>query len=266
MKFLHISDTHYLMNNPGDLYGVNFEPNNIFEKFLKSHDFSVYDFIVHTGDIISDGNKEDYSAFKQLIAQYIPNEIPVYYVLGNHDKREDFVEIFEPNFSKKKYYYSVNYQGYRLIFLDTLAKGEHAGVLGLEQENWIIEELKKSSENGTLIFQHHPYEIGWHSGELEISVSENYKNAIQHSDCIGLFSGHLHMGQSSIVYGKPQFSANSLAFGISLRKDRFMRNNRLGYQIVSIDEDIIKYYPEIIYPTVTDYQEEVKIVNLQDGK
>ncbi len=266
MKFLHISDTHYLINNPGNLYGVSYEPNNIFEDFLKNHDFTVYDFIVHTGDIISDGNETDYAAFKGLMSEYIPDEIPIYYVLGNHDKREAFYNAFNINHSENKYYYSINHQGYRLVFLDTLVEGDHAGSLGTMQENWVIEELKKPSKNGTLIFQHHPYEIGWHENEIELTVSNDYQNAIRASDCIGFFSGHLHMGQSSIVYGKPQFSANSLAFGISLRKDRFMRNNRLGYQIVSVDKDIIKYYPEISYPLVTDYQEEVKVVDLQAGK
>lgn len=266
MKFLHISDTHYLIDNPGSLYGIDYDPNTILEQFLASHNFSPYEFIVHTGDVMSDGTVLDYQAFEDLMAKYIPADIPIYYIPGNHDKRSQFKEVFTPNYEGDKIFYKVEHGDYRLLFLDTLIEGQHDGELGDEQEQWFINELENDFGLGTLVFQHHPYEIGWKEEEIELTVSDSVKNAIAQSNVIGLFSGHLHQGQTSIVYGKPQFSANSLSFGISLRHDRFMRNNRLGYQIVDVREDLVKYYPEISYPNVTDYQEEVKVVDLIAGE
>lgn len=265
MKFLHISDTHYLIDNPGSLYGIDYDPNTVLEDFLATHDFTPYEFIAHTGDVMSDGDSLDYQSFKELMAKYVPSDIPMYFVPGNHDKRDPFKEVFASEYNGDRIYYKVEHGNYRLIFLDTLIEGQHDGKLGNEQENWLIEELNTNFGLGTLIFQHHPYEIGWKEDEFEITVSDSLKNAISNSDVVALFSGHLHQGQTSIVYGKPQFSANSLSFGISLRHDRFMRNNRLGYQIVDIRDNLVKYYPEISYPVVTDYREEVKVVDLKKG-
>ena len=109
MKILQISDTHYLQTITDELdrWGVYYDYREIFEDFLSHYDFNEIDLVIHTGDIVHDGEKKDYLAFLEIMKENIPDHIPVRYVIGNHDKRDVFIETIDSETLLDGYYINI---------------------------------------------------------------------------------------------------------------------------------------------------------------
>lgn len=250
-KFLHISDTHYRLDygNELDYWGVTYDPVTILENFLANYDFVGHDFVVHTGDIVHDGDLADYSAFKELLEKYVPAQLPIFYCLGNHDRKELFYEAFYGSKDKRQpYYHEQHVNGLRLVFLDTADPTSHDGVISQEQEDWLQTILATENEKGTLIFHHHPLEISWKKGMERTQISATYMDMLQKSDVKGIFTGHLHMNRLRMIGDIPQATNNSLVFGITREGEELWNTNRLGYSVVTIEDNDIDIFNELIYP------------------
>lgn len=259
LKFLHISDTHYrkeYMNTLGR-WGVIYNPVSIFEKFLSDYDFSSIDFVAHTGDIAHDGFKDDYMSFKVLMEEYIPRDIPIYYCLGNHDKKKDFNQAFFNNNSNHHYYHLEYINGYRLIFLDTSSEEIHDGKIDQEQADWLFEILETPYGQGTLVFQHHPLEISWVRGLEETVIPEYYVQKLVKTDVLGIFTGHLHQNRHVMIESIPQHTAGSFVFGMNRIDNEIWNTNRLGYSEVEVLKKQIDVYTEIVNPEVTKTNKEI---------
>jgi 3',5'-cyclic AMP phosphodiesterase CpdA len=114
------------------------------------------DVVIVSGDLVNDGGPEDYAALARLL-QRLP--MPIYAVPGNHDRRDLLREHLSftgvlPEFGKLMF--SVDDHPVRLIGLDTLVEGEHAGELGTDQLGWLDCELAAAPDRPTLMFLHHP--------------------------------------------------------------------------------------------------------------
>lgn len=259
IKFLHISDTHF-RNEYGDSldrWQVDYNPVAMFESFLADYNFTDIDFVAHTGDLIHDGFVEDYTSYKKLMEKYIPDHMPIYYCLGNHDKKKDFYQgVF--NIDKNTPYDSLEtINGYRLIFLDTSSEETHDGEISQEQETWVLNILKEPAENGTLIFQHHPLEISWKRGIEQTKVSDDYIEKLNQTDVLGIFTGHLHQNRHVMLGHIPQHTAGSFVFGMNRIDDQIWNTNRLGYSEVELYDQQIDVYTEIVNPNVTKTNTEI---------
>lgn len=259
LKFLHISDTHFRNNYEGSLdrWEIDYDPAAIFEEFLASYDYSDIDFVAHTGDLIHDGTKEDYYSLKKLMNKYIPEEIPIFCCLGNHDLKKDFYEGFFDINEDGLYCYQETINGYRLIFLDTSQEDKHDGVIDTTQEQWLFNILKEPSENGTLIFQHHPLEISWAHGLEKTQVSEDYIERLNQMDVIGLFTGHLHQNRHVMLGNIPQHTANSFVFGINRIDGQLWNTNCLGFSEVEINKQQLDVYTGIIQPKIEKFNSDI---------
>lgn len=244
MKFLHLTDTHYLKSD-------HEAAQQMLEQLAKQVAFECLDFVVHTGDLTNDGDEADYQALKDLMEATFPKDLPIYYCLGNHDLKRDYNKVFEGKDTSDLHYFTVNHRGYRIIILDTSIEGLHDGEVKGDQAEWLFQELSEPSEKGTLIFQHHPYGIGWAEGVAECKVETGFFDRLKQSDVLAIFTGHLHMQRNSLVEGIPQYSANSTRFGITLYKKQLWISDRTGYSLVSVSDGLIDYYPEILVPNQT---------------
>lgn len=258
LKFLHLSDIHYLSNYGGELdkWGVDYDPTPIWTDLLKSYDYRDLDFIVITGDIIHDGELEDYRSFKEVLEGMIPQNMPVYYCMGNHDNRACFTEIFHNQRSRALYKHVQYVKDYRLIFMDTSRAGLHDGVIGQEQEDWLFDILSEDYGKGSLIFHHHPLEISWISGMERTEMSQDYIQRLNETDVIGIFTGHLHQARQVNLGRLPQSTASSLVFGINRIGGELWNTNRLGYSEVEMIGKMVDVYTEMIYPVVTKTTQE----------
>lgn len=159
LRFVHISDSHG--GNVGDYMGAAPEFTDKCEA----------DFLVHTGDIVTDSYNDDFSTHS--LAKLLSVDKPTFITLGNHDvfKSSTLQQRFEKYIyplnahnglaTNTKTYYSVDYadSGVKCIFLDYLDAADDSsaatampsqlvsGAMSDAQVNWFIAQLADAAAN-----------------------------------------------------------------------------------------------------------------------
>lgn len=153
-------------------------------------------FILITGDLVNNGQPEEYQQFCRILSRLAEFGVPVLLTLGNHDARPSFRQIVlkEPA-STRPYYHSTVIDGFNVIMLDSHIPGQVHGHLDETQLAWLDRELAKPMPNGHLIALHHPPvsatvrmldQLGLNNaGALEAVVC-------RHANVLGVLSGHIH--------------------------------------------------------------------------
>lgn len=97
MPFAHISDTH--LDCPGSsdfLKRLHREVRDPLENLtccLQELAARKVAFVLHTGDMVHEGDAGDYAILRRLFDKYLPG-VPVIAAMGNHDHRAAFREGF----------------------------------------------------------------------------------------------------------------------------------------------------------------------------
>lgn len=227
MIFLQLTDTHYVGGADDDsikkmLGAIKSSSDNI-DDMVNRYDFSDVDFVIVTGDIVHESdNEEDYREFNDILRNTIPPQIPIYYALGNHDRKAAFYKGILNKDHDGEYYYKFDVDGYRIIVLDSAVPGKESGTISKEQLNWLQNELKSTSEKGTIIFEHHP--VFWSTEGLTMQLTNNKEvlDMIKNTDVIAIFTGHTHCNGVNVKEQVIQYTADSAAFSIEIRKDKHL--------------------------------------------
>ena len=113
------------------------------------------DIVLATGDLVDRGLPEEYAHLRKLLA---PLEIPVHFIPGNHDARDDMRAAFADHAYLPQsgfLQYAIEGMAVRLIALDTLVDGKHHGELCSERLDWLEARLGEGNRP-TVLFMHHP--------------------------------------------------------------------------------------------------------------
>ncbi|WP_416825224.1 metallophosphoesterase family protein [Ectobacillus polymachus] len=250
LSFIQLSDTHFrnnYLNDPlEEVFKGVINPAENLVAILRNIDFKEIDFIAITGDLVHDGSSEDYKYLKGLVEDNIPFGFPVFYCLGNHDDKQNYYQgFFNIQNKSDSLDYMEEVNGYRLIFLDTSVDDYHEGVITDTQLDWLEEILKEKSEAGTLLFMHHP--LVW-NGDKTTEVSDRLFDILKNSDIISIHSGHLHYAGINQIGKIPQFSIESLAFGVHNSKDMVNYTSRNSYNYFSLRNQEIFSHPIPVNP------------------
>lgn len=152
------------------------------------------DIIIHTGDIVDDGETTSYKHAKRLL-----DNLKSKYVLicGNHDNYENLKQVFvdhnyllDFNFSQ----YILDFPGLSLILLDTTVVNKEYGELCDYRIEWLETQLQKI-ENPIMIFMHHfPLDVkNKLFDRLNLIEKEKLLSLItSNPNVIGLYCGHYH--------------------------------------------------------------------------
>ena len=160
MKFLHLSDIHFLREYPKAEKGYNSIFNNMtspliqIRKSLEQIDLSKIDFVIITGDLVESGTYEDYVILKSELEKLLGNT-PYILTLGNHDNKEAFYKGW---FNKEcnDPYNTVNEIGeLRIISFDNSQYKNSDGFISEEQYEWLENQLKGSTKKDTILMLHH---------------------------------------------------------------------------------------------------------------
>ncbi|MEK3914185.1 metallophosphoesterase [Paenibacillus sp. FSL H7-0331] len=239
VSFIHVTDTH--LNVPGK--------ESIFNKVNMADKLKgVFDhvraskqkpaFILITGDLVHEGDKEDYAYYRKLIDEASESiGVPVYVTLGNHDHRAPFREGYlgeQP--SEKAYYYSVTVDGLRVLALNSQVEGQHNGAIDEEQLAWLAEQLQQTAPNGTVIALHHPLlNISIMSAKHMLTNADELAKVLQTGDVAGIFAGHVHSNNIGMYDGMLSVAASGSAFGGEMTDDgQFRLYDFCSYNIVTI--------------------------------
>lgn len=192
MKVIQISDPH-LMTPGGLLYGSN--PLSRLQACLADigSNHADADLVVISGDLTNDGERSAYAALSESLAGFGP---PCRLMLGNHDDRALFLEMFPQATAERGFVQSVvdRAEG-RLLLLDTLDSGHVEGKLCAARLDWLDERLQEARDRPVFLFMHHPpFRI--HIPELDrvmlADADALHEVLLRHGNVRHIFAGHVH--------------------------------------------------------------------------
>ena len=162
------------------------------------------DMLLATGDLVDRGDSESY---RRLRNAFDGCPFPVFYCLGNHDVRENFVQWFPETPTADGFVqYEHETPDLRILFLDTLEEGRHGGAFCETRADWLKVRLAEKPDAKTLIIMHHPpVEVGveWMNTHPDEPWVRRVAEAIDgHDQIVGIICGHLHRSITAGWRGK----------------------------------------------------------------
>ncbi|HVW91980.1 MAG TPA: phosphodiesterase [Devosia sp.] len=193
LKFAHITDLHLTgTGEPYQGYDTRAATSRALAHML--HMFPDIDFLAITGDLANWGELGAYRRLEAMLADF---PVPVFLMVGNHDSRANFLDVFGERYGLEGPYvqYARDVKGWRLIFIDTQAAGTHGGELTPDRLEWIEQRLAEAELPVLLFMHHHPAPAGAPSFDGKgladwaglHELLSRYKNRIRH-----IFHGHCH--------------------------------------------------------------------------
>lgn len=154
MRFIHLTDPH-LIETDGKLYGI--DPYQRFSQAvgsITSRHADQAEFAVITGDLAHWGEAGAYQKLKELLER-MPFKTDL--VIGNHDNRVEFRKVFPDAYSDEHGFVQGwrDHGDYRLVFLDTVVEGTHAGGYCESRCAW-LDGVLSASDKPVMLFMHHP--------------------------------------------------------------------------------------------------------------
>lgn len=238
IRFVHISDTHIrrhpLESNLSCVFQNVPDPAaNLKDIFDRISGMNI-DFIIISGDLVHEGEEDDYRCLQQLIEER-KFDIPVLLALGNHDRKQAFRKVFLHQDSEAPYYYTRDVKGLRVIVLDSAWTGHGWGFIDKTQRQWLKEKLAEPSERGSIAVMHHP--LFWENASLAVRQADELKSILACSEVRGVFCGHIHKNN---IFLSPQRIFQSIAeasaFGFDYGSQSLMASERSGFSVCTLEE------------------------------
>ena len=222
MIVAQISDTHIALDTPDADRRINDFVRTIAD--INALD-PAPDLIMHTGDIVHNGRREEYAEAAAILAAA---RAPVYILPGNKDHRENLYEAFPAH----KYLtlgapyidYAIENYPVRLIGLDTLSEGNNRGDFGRDRLERLNKLVDAETKKPISIFMHHPpFDVPVGPDPLNFVTAEamaELSQALRRSGRItSIFCGHVHRLTEGHVGKIPATVATSIA--TTLRKGSY---------------------------------------------
>jgi 3',5'-cyclic-AMP phosphodiesterase len=232
-RFIHLTDCHISTGVGRVRFGT--DTSEAFRRVLDSVPAStpVPDFVLVTGDLVSDGRAASYEAFHDRLRTL---SCPVRYALGKHDNRSAFRRVVlkaEP--SLDPYYHSFQANGFDFLVLDSWLPGNSAGSLDAGQLKWLRARLA-TSRDAVVCIHHHfaPTGLAW----LDRLILWNRKDleSLLRSHP-GVLFGHIHRAFDANLDAAPLLGTPATCYQFGPRSEsREIGSDPPAFRIVSIDE------------------------------
>ncbi len=193
MKFVQVTDLHIV---PAGATLLDLDPRERLCACIADINEHCQDarFCVFTGDLGDRGRSENYSVLRECLEKL---ELPYHLMLGNHDRRAPFYEIFPdaPRDENGFAQFHVHTEAGWFLFLDTLDEGRSPGLYCDKRRAWLAQRLRDAGSDPVYLFMHHPPfdlnfpcidNIGLAEQQAFAEILRPYAN-IRH-----LFFGHAH--------------------------------------------------------------------------
>jgi 3',5'-cyclic AMP phosphodiesterase CpdA len=219
MKFVILTDTHFLERGRTN---YTIDPAKRLEAAIETinRDHSDIAFVMISGDLAHWGQIEAYANLKSTLAQL---QAPVLLMMGNHDRRAPFREVFpDADRDPNGFVQSLRiFDAATIVTLDTLDEDgpTHAGVLCPKRMSFLEAALREAPlDRPLLLFQHHPpFATGLpHMDRIML------RNGAEEADLISrirrpdfLFMGHVHRPINGTWNGIPFHIQRALAHQVA---------------------------------------------------
>lgn len=241
MKFIHLTDIHLV--RPGQQL-MGGDPAQRLDACLRDietwHDDAK--FCVISGDLAEFAQVEAYQFLKDRLESF---GLPVFIMLGNHDNRKIFREVFPDHSTDTNGFIQHRHEleGNVFLFLDTTKDGKiaHEGEYCVTRAEWLENELFCAGNKPTFLFMHHP--------PFDLKIPFIDKTKLQDSDTLldvmrkgknirHCFYGHVHRTTYVKWRGYEFTSLPSLNHQIPLNPksvDGVFCNEPPAYAVVHVD-------------------------------
>ena len=163
------------------------------------------DVIVHTGDIVHNGRKDEYEASAAILAKA---RAPVFVLAGNKDHRENLhAAFFDAGYlapSPEFIDYTVEDHPVRLIAVDTVSTTSKKGDFCPARAERLTRMIDQDPDRPVAVFTHHPpFEVPVGPDSLnfvEEEMMERLRRVLLASGRVmSVFSGHVHRATNGSV-------------------------------------------------------------------
>lgn len=193
LKLIHITDFHLVVPGAG-LWGL--DPHDRLKRCLD--DIARWhgdaDFCVMSGDLSELGEPAAYAWLAERLEEF---PLKTFLMIGNHDKRETFVDAF-PDVGRDgagfvQYAHSTPVGVF--LFLDTLKGPVSEGEYCAERRQWLTDQLATARNEPVWIFMHHPpFNVGLpYMDRIKLEEPEAFAEVLaSHDNIRHIFFGHVH--------------------------------------------------------------------------
>ncbi len=161
-------------------------------------------FCIAAGDLTDQGEIEAYQRLQELLAEL---KLPLYLTLGNHDVRTNFLKVFSDQAVAQTGFldYCIDYGEHRILLMDSLDTGRHAGLLVHEQLAWLASRLHEAAERPVILVLHHNIsDLQVSTDSIRLDQNEELLNRLRgYPNLRQVISGHVHLASSGVVQGIP---------------------------------------------------------------
>ena len=259
---VQITDTHLVPD--GELLYTAVDPAANLQRAVDSipDHAEQLDAILLTGDLANDGVAAAYRRLRSIMDDASDRlGVPVYYGMGNHDKREAFRAVLLDGDTRSStpaagngdagpggeqmgapVDYVIDVNGLRVVMIDSTAPPHHYGELTGDQLAWLNAVLAEPAESGTLVTIHHPpFPRRDYGGDAEMMSKAGFDDisgladAVRDTDVMMVLSGHYHEPLAGRIGGVPVWAGPSSAMAHEIGTDPDVFRIVAGSAITVID-------------------------------
>lgn len=177
--------------------------------------------IIASGDLVDHGEPAEYAELKAILADA---EIPIYYAVGNHDRRKPFLEAFGGPFAPCDangfVQYAVDFDGLRMIVCDTLEEGRDRSGFDAQRAAWLAEALEADTETPTIVIMHHPpilSGVKWMDPDPDAPWIGQLAEVIRGRQQVrAVLCGHVHRAFHGLLAGQVVATAPATSIQVTL--------------------------------------------------
>jgi Icc protein len=163
--------------------------------------------IIASGDLVDHGRPDEYAELKSILSDA---EIPIYFGVGNHDRREPFMAAFGGPGARRDangfIQYAVDLGGLRLVVCDTLEEGKNRSGFDQVRADWLAATLDEDTETPTIVALHHPpilSGVKWMDPEPDAPWIELLAEVLRGRDQVRVvLCGHVHRPFHGLLAGR----------------------------------------------------------------
>jgi 3',5'-cyclic-AMP phosphodiesterase len=206
------------------------------------------DLVVMSGDLANDGERGAYVGLKDKLKALRP---PVRMMMGNHDDRSLFFEIFPEVAPDGGFAHAaVDLPHGRVVLLDTLDPGHIGGWLCAARLDWLDRKLAEAGTRPVYIFMHHPpFRIAMPDlDRVGLANADDFHAVtVRHGNVRHVFAGHVHRFISGTWRGIPFSTVRGTNHQSGLMFSEGPTPVRLdppAYAVALIDTDVVVHFHE----------------------
>jgi Icc protein len=208
LTFVHLSDTHIHADPAYTDKFFHFSSRPIVEAVIDAVNALPFpvDFILHTGDVMTDPDRQEYYQIATSILSRL--RFPIYYIPGNHDRAEGMRRYLmsDQSFASSTYlYYELDINGVQILMLDSHVTGSAVGVLTDDQLSWLDDRCSRTDDRPLVVaLHHHPIRLGapWLDSIPLANGAQLHQILLKAKDRLrGVFYGHIHEDTCTIRDG-----------------------------------------------------------------